>query len=123
MYDIFVKTNLVIDHSMLWTGCMVAQHELTAAINSMVAGYVGSGTQTNNIDLCYSLQWRHNERDVVPNHRCLDCLLNPFFRRTSKKTSKFRVTGFCEVNSPQKGTVTRKMFRFDDVIMYSGQNL
>ena len=78
MYDIFVKTNLVIDHSMLWTGGMVAQHELTAAINSMVAGYVGSGTQTNNIDLCYSLQWRHNERDVVPNHRCLDCLLNPF---------------------------------------------
>ena len=37
--------------------------------------------------------------------------------RRSKKTSKFRVTGLCEGNSPHKGTVTRKMFPFDDVIM------
>ena len=40
-----------------------------------------------------------------------------------KKTSKFRVTGLCEgnspspVNSPHKGPVTLKMFPFDDVIM------
>ena len=49
--------------------------------------------------------------------------LNRLFRRRSKKTSKLRVTGLCVgnspglVNSPQKGTVTRKMFPFDDVIM------
>ena len=46
------------------------------------------------------LQWRHNERDGVSNHRCLGYFLNRLFRRRSKKTSKFRVTGLCEGNSP-----------------------
>ena len=32
------------------------------------------------------LQWRHNERDGVSNHRRLDCLLNRLFRRTLMKT-------------------------------------
>ena len=36
----------------------------------------------------------------VSNHRHLDCLLNRFFRRRSKKTSKLRVTGLGEGNSP-----------------------
>ena len=36
----------------------------------------------------------------VSNHRCLDCLPNRFFRRRSQKTSKLRVTGLCEGNSP-----------------------
>ena len=41
----------------------------------------------------------------------------------SKKTTKLRVTGLCEGNSPVTGEfpaqspVTRKMFPFDDVIM------
>ena len=48
----------------------------------------------------YSLQWRHNERDGVSNHKPHDCLLNRLFRRRSKKTSKLRVTGLCEGNSP-----------------------
>ena len=39
------------------------------------------------------LQWRHNERDGVSNHRHLHCLLHCCFRRRSKKTSKLRVTG------------------------------
>ena len=43
-----------------------------------------------------SLQWRHNERDCVSNHLRLHCLFNLLFRRRSKKTSKLRVTGFCE---------------------------
>ena len=47
-----------------------------------------------------ALQWRHNEREGVSNHRRLDCLLNRFFRRRSKKTSKFCVTGLCAGNSP-----------------------
>ena len=34
-----------------------------------------------------SLQFRHNERDGVSNHRCLDCLLNRSLRRRSKKDS------------------------------------
>ena len=47
-----------------------------------------------------ALQWRHKERDGVSNHRHLDCLPNRLFRRSSKKTSKLRVTHLCEVNSP-----------------------
>ena len=49
------------------------------------------------------LQWRHNKRDGVSNHRRLDCLLNRLFGRRSKKTSKLRVTGLCEGNSPVTG--------------------
>ena len=47
-----------------------------------------------------SLQWRHNERHRISNHRRQDCLLNRLFRCRSKKTSKLRVTGLCEGNSP-----------------------
>ena len=64
-----------------------------------------------------ALQWRHNERDGVPNHIRLDCLLNRLFGRRPKKISKLRVTGLCEGNSPHKWPVTRKMFQFDDAIM------
>ena len=70
------------------------------------------------------LQWRHNERDGVSNHRCLDGLLNRLFRRRSNNTPKPRVTGLCEGNSPghrwippHKGPVTPNMFLFDDVII------
>ena len=51
----------------------------------------------------YSLQWRHNERDGVSNHQPHDCLLNRLFRHRSMKTSKLRVTGLCEGNSPVTG--------------------
>ena len=36
-----------------------------------------------------------------------------------KENIKLRVTGLCEGNSPQKGPLTREMFPFDDVILYS----
>ena len=58
-----------------------------------------------------SLQWRRNEG--VSYNQCLGCMLNPSFRRISKKTPKLRVTVFCQGNPP----VTRKKFPFDDVIM------
>ena len=70
-----------------------------------------------------SLQWHHNERDGVSNHRHLDGLLNRLSRRRSKTVSKLRVTSFARgihqwpVNSPYKGPVTRKIFPFDDIIM------
>ena len=74
-------------------------------------------------DVIMPSKWRHNERDGISNHQRLDCLLNHLFRRRSMKTSKLHVTGLCEgnspVNSPHKGSVTRKMFPFDDVIMCS----
>ena len=50
-----------------------------------------------------TLQWRHDQWDDVSNHRRLDCLLNRWFRRRSKKTSKLRDTGLCEGNPPVTG--------------------
>ena len=47
-----------------------------------------------------ALQWRHIECDGVLIHRCLQWLLNCWFRRRPKKTSKVRVTGLCVGNSP-----------------------
>ena len=75
----------------------------------------------------FSLQWGHDERDGVSNHRRFGCLFNRLFRRKSKKT-KLRATGLCEGNLPVTGEfpsqrlVTRKMFPFDDVIMVSLKN-
>ena len=60
---------------------------------------------------------------VVSNHQPHECLLNRLFRRRSKNTSKLRVTGLCEGNPqvtsefPAQRLVTRKMFRFDGVII------
>ena len=45
------------------------------------------------------LQWRHNERDGDSNHQPHNCLSRP----RSRKTSKLRVTGLCEGNSPVTG--------------------
>ena len=70
-----------------------------------------------------TLKWRHNERNGISNHQRLHRLLNCWFRRRSKKTSKLRVTGLVQgihlwpVISPHKRPVTRKMLPFDDVIM------
>ena len=69
-----------------------------------------------------SLQWRHNGRDGISNHQPHKCLLNLLFKVQIKETSKLRITGLCEGNSPvtgdpHKGPVTRKMFPFDDVIL------
>ena len=71
--------------------------------------------------------WTHHSDIIMSamasNHRRLGWLLNRLFRRSSKKTSKLRVTGLCEgnhrwpVDSPHKGPVTRKFFSCDDVIM------
>ena len=47
-----------------------------------------------------SLEWCHNERDSVSDHQPHVCLLNRLFRRRSKKTPQFRVTGLCVGNSP-----------------------
>ena len=47
-----------------------------------------------------TLQWRHNGCDCVSNHQPLHCLLKRLFRWRSKKTSKPRITGLCEGNSP-----------------------
>ena len=56
-----------------------------------------------SVAICVALQWRHNERDGVSNHLSLNCLLNRLFNCGSRKTSKLRVTGLCEGNSPVTG--------------------
>ena len=68
-----------------------------------------------------SLQWRHNGHDGVSNHQPHHCLLNRLFGRRSKKKAKLHVRGIHRgpVNSPHKWSVTRKMFPFDDVIMWN----
>ena len=48
----------------------------------------------------YALQWHHNEHSGVSNSWPYDCLLNRLFRRRWHKTSKLRVTGLCEGDSP-----------------------
>ena len=45
----------------------------------------------------------HDGCDGVSNRQPHDCLLNRSFRCRSKKTSKLRVTGLCERNSPVIG--------------------
>ena len=57
----------------------------------------------------YTLQWRHNGRNGVSNHQPHHCLLNRSFMHRSKKTSKLRVTGICEGNSPVTGEFPAQM--------------
>ena len=85
-------------------------------------------TRESNHTQNESLQWRHNEHDEVSNHRRREYLLNHFFMRRSKKTSKAFVnkTSMAFVrgihrwpgNSQHNGSVKRKVFPFDDVIMF-----
>ena len=72
----------------------------------------------------YTLQWRHNERDGVSNHRRIECLPNRLFRWRSEKTSWSSpslafVRGIHRwpVNFPHKRLATRKMFQFDYIII------
>ena len=57
----------------------------------------------------FTLRWRHNGRDSVPNRQPRDCLHNRLFRRRSKKTPKLRVNGFCVGNSPGTGESPAQM--------------
>ena len=56
-----------------------------------------------------TLHWRRNELDGVSGHQPRDCLLTRLFRHRSKKTSKLRVTGLCEGNSPGTGEFPAQM--------------
>ena len=104
---------------------------LSACIVTLAAdGLTPNNNQLTSSVNCrrWALHWRHNDHDGVSNHQPHGCLLNRLFRRWSKKTSKFRVTGLCVGNSPgpmnslHKGPVTRKVFPFDDVIMRGGKH-
>ena len=51
----------------------------------------------------------HNGLASVSNHQPHGCFLNILFRRRSKKTSKLRVAGLCEGNSPGTGEFPAQM--------------
>ena len=76
--------------------------------------------------ILFSPQWRHNERYDFSTHRRLDWLLNRLCvdqRKHQSSASLAFVRGIHRwtVDSPHKGQVTpvtRKMFPFDDVIMW-----
>ena len=59
--------------------------------------------------LNHPLRWRHNGCDSVSNHQPRECLLRRLITRTSKKTSKLRVTGLCAGNSPETGEFPAQM--------------
>ena len=68
-----------------------------------------------------SLQWRHNERDGVANHKPHDCILNRLFKAHVKLNIKapphwplWGVFPPWPVNSRHKGPVTRKMCPFEN---------
>ena len=96
------------DH--FWTGLLIYKWSSAYLIicEKMVMkhglGQSGVTCLSNN-----SLQQRHNEHGSVSNHQSRDCLLNRLFRRTSKKTSKLRVTGLCAGNSPVTGEFPAQM--------------
>ena len=70
-----------------------------------------------------ALPWRHNERGGVSNHQHHDCLLNCSFKCRSKETSKLRVIGLCEGNSPVTGEfpTQRASNEENDVIIGLGE--
>ena len=80
-----------------------------------MAGVHAQASATHRVSISYcqcpphTMQWRHNGHDNVSNHQPHDCLLNRLFRRRSQKTSKLRVTGFCEGNSPVTGEFSAQM--------------
>ena len=90
--DINNKNSTVPEHKMIWCDLTKTQpkNESPCTVTSIW------------IHVSLSLQWRHNERDGVSNHRCLECLLNRVFWRRSK-TSKLPVTDLREGNSPVTG--------------------
>ena len=65
--------------------------------------------------ILFPLQWHYNERGGVSNYRRIDCLLNRFFRRRSKKTSKLSVTCLCEGNSPMTGEAAQRACNAENV--------
>ena len=74
--------------------CTMLEHPLTNQSWSLA-------DDIHTLSFGLALEWRNNERDGISNHQLVDGLLERLFR--SKKTSKLRVTGLCEGNSPMAG--------------------
>ena len=61
--------------------------------------------------ITYALPWRHNEGDGVSNYLRTDGLLNGLSGADHRNSP-------WPADSPHKGPITRKMFQFDDVIIW-----
>ena len=83
-----------------WLRCAPTSHGIYYATYMYISSSFAllAGLSPHGVDA--PLQWRHNGRDGISNHQHRDCLLNCLFRRRWKKTSKLRVTGLFEGNSP-----------------------
>ena len=91
------STNLLINGPLWASNSMAWRHRESIGVIALAAACCAL------LFLIKSLQWRHNGHNVILNQQPHDCLLNRLFRRRSKKTSKLRVTGLCEGNSPVTG--------------------
>ena len=89
-------------YSFVATPCTETSQRFKVMIYTMVA-WRNSSWKYGRFWWKMPLQWRHNERDGVSNHQPHNCLRNGLFRLRSEKTSKLRVTGLCEGNSPMTG--------------------
>ena len=74
-----------------------------------IPSHVSSKLVPISHDKCTSLWWCHNGYNGASNHQPHDYLLNPLFRRRSKKTSKLCVTGLCAGNSLGTGEFPAQM--------------
>ena len=54
-----------------------------------------------SVQLRHTLQWRHNERNGVSNHRRLECCILNHLLRPDQRKHWLRVTGLCVGNSPE----------------------
>ena len=88
---------LSVEHDLLQTHCDTSSQNLKRTAKSVIS-----------VRKC-PLQWCHNGSNGVSNNQPHDCLLKRLFRRRSKKTSKLRVTGLCEGNSPVTGEFPAQM--------------
>ena len=85
--------------------CLNLPHALYSVTSDPTVAYITT-CRISILRHLLTLQWRHNGRDGVSNHQPHDCLLNRLFKAQIKeniKTSKPRVTGLCEGNSPVTG--------------------
>ena len=71
--------------------------------------------------LKYTVTVTCNGHHGVSNYRSVECLFNRLFILTTNDHQRSELAALCECNpsenSPHEGSVTRKMFPFDDVIM------
>ena len=95
-----------------WVASLVLGHRKIARLPSDV------------IQKVMRLQWRHNGRDGVPNTSLTIVYSTVYTGADQRKHQSSASLAFVwgihrgPVNSPHKWPVTRKMFPFDDVIMW-----